>query len=393
MIGRDPWGCRFSVGVLLGITLMLGPACSSGTKEANPVGPSALVASEATQLSQTDPDTSEKGGSPRENFPADQSGPTDVTFPPRNEPLLFRTALEAKYRDGLRRSSVLTFVDQEGTVVWTQEYLRYRVNLCPHAEAVLRVFRQIDGQGIQPTCGTTATAIFPPRNEPLDFMVQLEAKYRDGLRRVASPSFVDVEGNIVWTQEYLRYRVSSCAHVDAQQKVFDQIDGRGVQIDCGAAVATFTGTWRGTVRSTGCTASGVFASQCGVVPSITDTLTLVLSQSGNNVSGTINVGGISAAASGTATGNRLSITGRATAEGLTVSYESWDTSLSGSSMTGGFTIGISASGVTGFVQYPMTLSTVSKTAGVPSTVLTALGVESNGLRAVVEGFRSSMQRR
>jgi hypothetical protein len=156
----------------------------------------------------------------------------DVTFPPRNEPLLFRTALEVKYRDGLRRPSVQTFVDQEGTVVWTQEYLRYRVNLCSHAEAVLRVMRQIDGFGVQPVCGSTSTVSFPPRNEPFDFMLQLQAKYRDGLRRIAGSSFVDTEGNIVWTQEYLRYRITGCGHSEAQQRVFDQIDGRGVQPTC-----------------------------------------------------------------------------------------------------------------------------------------------------------------
>jgi len=166
------------------------------------------------------------------SFDLPRSGPSVVTFPPRNEPLAFRTALETKYRDGLRRPSVQTYVDQEGTVVWTQEYLRYRVNLCSHADAVSRVLSQIDGQGIPATCGTANTATFPPRNEPLAFMIELEAKYRDGLRRPSGPSFVDVEGNIVWTQEYLRYRVSSCSHADAQQRVFDQIDGRGVQADC-----------------------------------------------------------------------------------------------------------------------------------------------------------------
>jgi hypothetical protein len=155
-----------------------------------------------------------------------------VTFPPRNEPLEFRNALEAKYRDGLRRGAVETYVDAEGTIVWTMEYLRYRVDLCSHADAVSRVMSQIDGQGVPASCGNSATATFPPRNEPLAFMQQLEAKYRDALRRTAGSSFVDVEGNIVWTQEYLRYRVSGCSHVTAQQKVFDQIDGRGVQADC-----------------------------------------------------------------------------------------------------------------------------------------------------------------
>ena len=167
------------------------------------------------------------------------SGPSDVSFPPRNEPLAFRTALESLYRDSLRRPAVQTFVDQEGTIVWTQEYLRYRVNLCSHAASVAAVMNQIDGRGIQATCGSATTATFPPRNEPLDFMIQLEAKYRDGLRRTAAPGFVDVEGNIVWTQEYLRYRVSGCGHDSSQQKVFDQIAGRGIAVDCARRTDTF----------------------------------------------------------------------------------------------------------------------------------------------------------
>jgi hypothetical protein len=42
-------------------------------------------------------------------------------------------------------------------------------------------------------------------------------KYRDGLRRSAVQSFVDIEGDIVWTQEYLRYRVNTCLHTDSVQ--------------------------------------------------------------------------------------------------------------------------------------------------------------------------------
>ena len=75
-----------------------------------------------------------------------------VDFPPRNEPFVFRQALEAKYRDGLGRTAQSSFVDIEGTIVWTQEYLRYRKNSCSHAEAVRRVFLQIDGFGVQPVC-------------------------------------------------------------------------------------------------------------------------------------------------------------------------------------------------------------------------------------------------
>ena len=49
------------------------------------------------------------------------------------------------------------------------------------------------------------TVAFPPRNESFDFRSQLETKYRDGLKRGPIPTYVDTEGDIVRTQEYLRY--------------------------------------------------------------------------------------------------------------------------------------------------------------------------------------------
>ena len=42
--------------------------------------------------------------------------------------------------------------DNEGAVVWVLEYLRYRLNRCSHGDATTRVFQQILGQGLQPTC-------------------------------------------------------------------------------------------------------------------------------------------------------------------------------------------------------------------------------------------------
>jgi hypothetical protein len=241
MSSRRIWVC---VGLLA-----LASGCSTGPT--GPTAPNAVAVargvSRSVRSSESDGDVPAASRSSlaralAASFDLPSSGPSVVTFPPRNEPLAFRTALETKYRDGLRRPSIQTYVDQEGTVVWTQEYLRYRVNLCSHADAVSRVMSQIDGQGIPATCGTANTATFPPRDEPLAFMIQLEAKYRDGLRRPSGPTFVDVEGNIVWTQEYLRYRVSSCSHASAQQKVFDQIDGRGVQDDCARRTDTLSFT-------------------------------------------------------------------------------------------------------------------------------------------------------
>lgn len=155
-----------------------------------------------------------------------------VTFPPRNETLDFRQQLETKYRTGLGRSAGPTFVDVEGTAVWLQEYLRYRVSHCDHVTSEQRVIAQIDGLGIQPTCSQPTSLSFPIRSDSLSFRQALEAKYRDGLRRSASSSSVDVEGEAVWMQEYLRYRVNRCGHSDAVTRVFQQIDGRGIAPTC-----------------------------------------------------------------------------------------------------------------------------------------------------------------
>ena len=52
----------------------------------------------------------------------------------------------------LGRGQSPTTVDAEGGVVWTQEYLRYRVNACDHPTSVQKVFSQIDGGPVSPTC-------------------------------------------------------------------------------------------------------------------------------------------------------------------------------------------------------------------------------------------------
>lgn len=162
-------------------------------------------------------------------------GAGTVSFPARDQSLDFRNQLESKYRDQLGRGSAATYVDREGDIVWTSEYYRYRVHACSHAQAQARVFAQIDGDPAAGVCGTATvgTVAFPPRNEALQFRTALEAKYRDELRRGASQSVVDMEGDVVWIQEYLRYRVNACSHAVAVDKVFAQIDGRGVQATCG----------------------------------------------------------------------------------------------------------------------------------------------------------------
>ncbi len=160
----------------------------------------------------------------------------DVVFPPRDQSLRFRLELEAYYRDVLRRGATTSFVDLEGTIVWTQEYLRYRVNGCNHADATSRVMSIINGGSIPPVCSAAATS-YPPRNEPFEFRQALEAIYRDTLRRGATVTYVDTEGDIVWTTEYFRYRTMGCSDTQSATRVIEQVAGSPASSNCGGACA------------------------------------------------------------------------------------------------------------------------------------------------------------
>jgi len=212
-------------------TLTSAAGCTSSTAD-TPTTPTAL-SREAASPTAASPLT----GAPASSVPASSrafavtAGPTAVTFPPRDQALRFRQDLEAYYRDVLRRGSSQSFVDIEGTIVWTQEYLRYRVNGCGHADGLARVMAQIDGSTNTAACSSQSTP-FPPRNEPFAFRQSLEAKYRDGLRSGVSSTFVDQEGDIVWTTEYLRYRTTGCDHAQASSRVVDQLANRPAPAGC-----------------------------------------------------------------------------------------------------------------------------------------------------------------
>lgn len=206
----------------LRVTLILvaaGMACSRGPERsvvASPTAPSATGATSAIA------------------FVGGVSGPMDVMFPPRNEPLLFRNELETKYQTGLNRPPSTTYVDREGEVVWTQEYIRYRANGCDHGTGNDRVMRQIDGAAPSGICNAPSDFFaieLPTRAEVFEFRRALEIKYQQ-MGRGLTTTYVDMEGSVIWTQEYLRYRINSCDHTTSGQKVFAQIDGGPVQPTC-----------------------------------------------------------------------------------------------------------------------------------------------------------------
>ncbi|MSO62670.1 MAG: hypothetical protein EXQ50_11360 [Acidobacteria bacterium] len=162
------------------------------------------------------------------------SGPAAVSFPARSDAFEFRNQLETKYQVGLNRGASTSAVDREGEVVWLQEYVRYRVNGCDHGTAVQRVLAQIDGGAAGAVCSDVpagGAVAFPSRADALTFRQALESRYQQ-MNRGLTQSFVDAEGAVVWTTEYLRYRTNACDHASAVQKVFTQIDGGAAPATC-----------------------------------------------------------------------------------------------------------------------------------------------------------------
>lgn len=210
--------------LIIAVLLMAAAACSNpdrSRRAGSPVAPSAATNAALMLIS--------SGGN---------LGPMDVAFPSRADAFQFRNELETKYQTGLNRGASLTFVDREGDVVWTQEYIRYRANFCDHATAVARVMAIIDGGAAGPICADNRefVVLFPPRDQVLDFRRQLETKYQQ-MGRPQQQTFVDIEGSVIWIQEYMRYRVNRCDHIVAVQKVFAQIDGGAPTATCGPTCA------------------------------------------------------------------------------------------------------------------------------------------------------------
>ena len=167
-------------------TLSLIAGCSSNPERSRAASPTAPSASAPGSLL-----------GPTSVAPGGISGKFDVSFPARNDSFDFRIQLETKYQTGLGRAVAPTYVDPEGEVVWTQEYIRYRVNGCDHSTATQRVLAQIDGQPAGQVCGAPPDGLiaFPPRTDSFDFRRQLEAKYQQ-FGRGFSQSAVDAEGGV-----------------------------------------------------------------------------------------------------------------------------------------------------------------------------------------------------
>lgn len=82
--------------------------------------------------------------------------------------------------------------------------------------------------------------VFPPRNEPNTFFQNLQALYRDVLRRpLAAPTHVDAEGQNVWLTEYFRFYLNGCPHEEASSRTLTEITTGATLPTCGAETLAF----------------------------------------------------------------------------------------------------------------------------------------------------------
>lgn len=81
--------------------------------------------------------------------------------------------------------------------------------------------------------------VFPPRNEPNVFFQNLQALYRDTLRRPQTETFVDSEGQNVWLTEYFRFYLNGCSHEEATSRTLSEIANGTTIATCGAENLTF----------------------------------------------------------------------------------------------------------------------------------------------------------
>lgn len=147
----------------------------------------------------------------------------------------------------------------------------------------------------------------------------------------------------------------------------DQTSGSNtVAISGNATGASVAGSWSGQYRVGSCDGTGsnqdYFCSARGAFPPGSFLpISLSLTQNGTAVSGTISFGQVTGVVNGTinASGN-LVLQGTATGSQITASLSSWNTTVSGSSMTGSFTYNAGLAGVPGVAVVTSTLSGVTR---------------------------------
>jgi hypothetical protein len=145
---------------------------------------------------------------------------------PRDDELrAFRDALEAEYRDRMRRPSTAMAGTIEGRLGAVAEYLAFRAKGCAHDEASSLVAAHMTAVPMPRLCrGHRLDAgPLPPPQETLAFRRSLDQLSAGAGVTVSDTSHVDVEGEAVWVHDYLVERFGGRDHGAATDAVVTKI--------------------------------------------------------------------------------------------------------------------------------------------------------------------------
>ncbi len=109
------------------------------------------------------------------------------------------------------------------------------VSAAPTAPTVLASLATATGASGPMAASGPMDVALPPRNETVDFRRQLETKYQTTLQRPVTLTAVDPDGDAIWVEEYIRYRINGCDHATATQRTLEQIDGAAAAAVCNPA--------------------------------------------------------------------------------------------------------------------------------------------------------------
>lgn len=146
----------------------------------------------------------------------------------------------------------------------------------------------------------------------------------------------------------------------------DQTSGTNTLPVSATSASSFSGNWSGAHTITACDGTGSMqdlacSANRGAFPVGSNMIFGAnLQQSGNNVTGTVNLGGLTGSVSGTVSSGVLTLRGTATGEGFTATITLWNTTLQGSSMLGNVNYDLTLTGVPGVAGIQSRLNSVTR---------------------------------
>ena len=147
-------------------------------------------------------------------------------LPPREELTRFRDRLDMIYRDELRRPRASAAVAPADAAEWVAKYLAFRVAGCDHQQARSKIEDELAKKNALRLCRTGLTTVHPvpPPDETFEFRRALDTLYPQSRPEPApAESFVDLEGEAVWIQEYARLRIEGRSEAEAEALVHRSI--------------------------------------------------------------------------------------------------------------------------------------------------------------------------